>query len=178
MYFCPKCNYSFDISKSTGIDSVKDKQVIKKVNDAIKIYESNESLNEYKAEFKKEDLEKNLKYKKLSDENKEKFEVLFQINHVTGAAFKCNNCSFTKEITKTVLLYELDLSDKSEKVRSIEDNELISNNPILPRTHDYICKNVLCLTNKDNKLKKEAVFFREKNSYKINYICTQCFYSW
>jgi hypothetical protein len=178
MYFCPKCNYSFDISKSTGINSSEEKQILKKVNDAIKIYDDKQSLNNYKAEFKKEDLEKNFKYKKLSSENKEKFEVLFQLPPITGAQFKCNNCSFTKEITETVLLYELDLTDKFEKIRSFDENQLICTNPMLPRTHDYICKNNSCSTIKNNKIKKEAVFFREKNSFKINYICTLCYHSW
>ena len=178
MYFCPKCNYSFDISKSSGIDVSEEKNIIKKVNDILKIYESGESLNNYKAEFKKEDLEKNVKYKKLSDVDKEKFEVLFQLSSIICAQFKCNNCSFTKEITETVLLYELDISEKSDKIRSLEDNQIIINNPILPRTHDYNCKNLTCLTNINNKIKKEAVFFREKNSYKINYICTICYHSW
>jgi len=178
MYFCPKCNYSFDISKSTGTNSNEEKQILKKVSDAIKIYDEKQSLYNYKAEFKKEDLEKNFKYKKLSPENKEKFEVLFQLSQITGAQFKCNNCSFTEEITETVLLYELDLTDKYDKIRLIDENQLICNNPMLPRTHDYICKNNLCLTINNTKIKKEAVFFREKNSFKVNYICTICNHSW
>ena len=40
MYFCPKCNYSFDIAKSFSSDS-EDKISIKKISDAFKIYESN-----------------------------------------------------------------------------------------------------------------------------------------
>ena len=177
MYFCPNCNYSFDISKSASIDINEEKTVVKKVNDIIKSFESNVSLNKFKVEFKKEDLEKNVKYKKLSNIDKEKFDVLFQIPLITGAQFKCNNCNFTKEITETILLYELDMTDKSEKIKSIEDNQLICNNPMLPRTHDYNCKNTLCPTIKNDKI-KQAVFFREKDSYKIIYICTVCFYSW
>jgi len=178
MYFCPKCNYSFDIGKSTGTDVSEEKQPLKKVNEAIKIYEEEQPLDNYKAEFKKEDLEKNSKYKKLSHENKEKFEILFQLPPITGAQFKCNNCSFTKEINETVLLYELDFSDKSEKTRSLEENQLICNNPMLPRTHDYICKNNLCPSLKDTKIKKEAIFIRDKETFKINYICTLCYHNW
>lgn len=178
MYFCPNCHYSFDISKSMGIDVVEEKKQLKKINEAIKIYEEKQSLDNYKAEFKKEDLEKNSKYKKLSPDNKLKFDVLFELPPITGAQFKCNNCSFTKEITETVLLYELDLMDKSEKIRSLEENQLICNNQMLPRTHDYICKNNSCPTNTDKKIKKESVFFREKDSYRINYICTICYFSW
>jgi hypothetical protein len=178
MYYCPKCNYSFDINKSTGVDNSEEKQPLKKVNEAIKIYEELQQLNNYKAEFKKEELEKNSKYKKLSQENKEKFETLFQLPSITGAQFKCNNCSFTKEITETVLLYELDLSDKNNKIRSLEENQLMCSNPMLPRTHDYICKNNLCQSIQNPKIKKEAVFFRDKESFKINYICTLCYHSW
>jgi hypothetical protein len=177
MYFCPKCNYSFDIGKSVGSDDSEEKQLVKKVNDIIKHYEAGTSLNNFKAEFKKEDLEKNSKYKKLSEEEKLKFEVLFQLPQITGAQFRCNNCSFAKEITESVLLYELDMSDKYDKIRSIEDNQLICNNPILPRTHDYMCKNLECPTIK-TKIKKEAVFFREKYTYKVNYVCCICYHSW
>jgi hypothetical protein len=179
MYFCPKCNYSFDISKSFGSETSNEKNILKKVNDSIKIYESNESFKNYKADFKFEELEKNSKYKKLSDEDKEKFNVLFQLNTITGAQFKCNNCNFTKEINESVLLYQYDTIDKIDKIKSIQDNELISKNPILPRTHDYICKNNLCPTNKNSKnSKKEAVFFRDRDSFKVNYICCTCYYNW
>ena len=64
MYFCPKCNYSFDIAKSFSSDS-EDKISIKKISDAFKIYESNNNFDKYKAEFKLEELEKNSKYKKM-----------------------------------------------------------------------------------------------------------------
>ena len=178
MYFCPKCNYSFDISKTTGTDATQEKQSIKKVSDVLKIYDETKSLNNYKAEFKKEDLEKNSKYKKLSTEEKDKFKILFQLPGITGAQFKCNNCSFAKEITETILLYKLDFSDKTEKIRTYDENELICNNPMLPRTHDYMCKNNECPTILNLNIKKEAVFFRDKESYKNNYICTLCYHSW
>lgn len=180
MYFCPKCNYLFDISKSFGSEINEEKKILKKVNDAIKIFENKESLKNYKADFKIEELEKNIKYKKLSDDNKEMFNILFQLNTTNGAQFKCNNCNFTKEIIESVLLYQYDTVDKIDKIKSIEENELLCKNPILPRTHDYICKNISCLTNTKSKEnnKKEAVFIREKNSYKINYICCVCYYSW
>jgi hypothetical protein len=161
-----------------GSETIEETIPLKKVNEAIKIYEEEQSLEKYKAEFKKEDLEKNSKYKKLTPENKEKFEVLFKLPPITGAQFKCNNCSFTKEINETVLLYELDLSEKANKIRSLEENQLICNNPMLPKTHDYFCKNILCPTVQDKKIKKEAVFFREKDSFKVNYICTICYHSW
>jgi len=177
MYFCPKCNYSFDISKSIGTDDTDDKPVIKKVNDLIKKLEDGEKLLEYKVDFKFEELEKNIKYKKLSDSDKEKINVLFQSNNTIGAHFLCNNCNYIKEINQSIILYKYDADNTNEKNISLEDNQLIANNPILPRTHDYICKNIDCSTNKNNH-KKEAVFFRDKDSYRVNYICCICYYNW
>lgn len=177
MYFCPKCNYSFDISKSFGLDNSEDKKILKKVNEAIKIYEANEDFTNYRAEFKLEELEKNIKFKKLIDTEKMKFNILFQINNITSAQFKCNNCNFTKAIEESVLLYQYEVAVQIDKIRSLEDNKLMCNNPILPRTHDYYCKNESCPTNK-KKSKKEAVFLREKDSFKINYICCLCYHNW
>jgi hypothetical protein len=177
MYFCPKCNYSFDISKTVDTDVNTDKIILKKVSDSIKLFETNTSFENYKAEFKTEDLEKNSKFKKLSDIDKKKFEELFNMPVSSGAQFKCNNCNYSKDIVESVLLYQYTIDNKTTTVKSLEDNELLCNNPTLPRTHDYICKNVLCPTLKKN-MKKEAVFFRERDSYKINYICTICFYNW
>uniref|UniRef100_A0A6C0DBG7 Uncharacterized protein n=1 Tax=viral metagenome TaxID=1070528 RepID=A0A6C0DBG7_9ZZZZ len=177
MYFCPKCNYSFDISKSFGSDSTENKVALKKPNEAMKLFESNDSFNNFKAEFKFEELECNSKFKKLNETEKEKFNKLFQVNNILGAEFKCYNCNYTKEINESVLLYQYDLTEKNSKIKNIEDNKLLSNNPILPRTHDYICKNSSCKTN-TSKAKKEAVFFRDKYTYNINYICCVCYYNW
>jgi len=33
-------------------------------------------------------------------------------------------------------------------------------------------------SNTNNKIKKEAVFHRDKNTYKINYICCICNHNW
>jgi glutamate mutase epsilon subunit len=177
MYFCPKCNYSFDISKSFGLDNSEEKKMLKKVSEAIKVYEASDNLNNYRAEFKVEELEKNIKFKKLIEIEKLKFNILFQITNITNAQFKCNNCDFTKAIDETVLLYQYEVDNQIDKIRNLEDNKLMCSNPILPRTHDYYCKNESCPTNK-KKVKKESVFFREKSSFKVNYICCLCYHSW
>jgi hypothetical protein len=179
MYFCPTCNYTLDISKLFGNDNIDNKILLKKPTDAIKLFETDKNIkfDNYKAEFKFEDIDKNNKFKKLSEEEKNKFNILFQLNNIINAQFKCNNCNYTKEITESIILYQFDVSDKINKIKNIEDNELYCKNPILPRTRDYICKNVSCstITNKKNK---EAVFFRDNNSYKINYICCICYHNW
>jgi hypothetical protein len=180
MYFCPKCHFFFDINKTSNINSSSSKEVLKRVVDAFKIYESNEDLSLYKALFKFDDLTKNTKYKKLTTTEQEKFNKLFEENIHTDAEFKCSNCNFVKEITETVLLYSFDTSENNNicQTKDLEENELITKNPILPRTHDYICKNVSCISNTTSDIKKEAVFFRCNNSFKIIYICTLCYASW
>ncbi len=178
MYFCPNCSYLFDISKSSKVSKDEDTRiVIKKLVDAFKKLEDNEDLTKYKAEFSKEEMAKNKKYQKLKEEDKIKMNQLFEEIVSSGAEFKCENCNFTKQIGETTLLYQINMEDKVEKIKSLEENELVTKDPLLPHTHDYTCKNPSCVTHKNTGI-KDAVFYREKNSYKLNYICAICFYSW
>jgi hypothetical protein len=175
MFFCPNCSYLFDISKS--LKSQDDRIIINKINDVFIILEENKDMSKYKASFLKEDMIKNKKYQKLNDENKIKINLLFEEQISSGAEFKCNNCNFSKPITETTLLYQINVEDKLEKVKTLKENQLIINDPLLPHTHDYECKNSSCITHKKPEL-KDSVFIREKKSYKINYICCVCFYNW
>jgi len=175
MYFCPKCNYVFDISKKSN--QIEYRIIIKKIPDLFKKIEQKEDLSKYKAEFKQSDLTKYLKYNKLSNEEKQNINKLFEEINFTDVEFKCNNCNYIQNINETIILYQYDINQKNINIKSLEENELICNNPILPRTHDYNCKNILCITNKQ-KINKEAVFYRDKDSFKINYICCICYYSW
>jgi DNA-directed RNA polymerase subunit M/transcription elongation factor TFIIS len=183
MYFCPKCNYSFDISKATAEDkelSVEDnRKVLDNPDSAVKRVKADKNLNEYRAEFKLEDLEKNAHYIKLNDDDKAKMTVLFDApsSIIGGIMFKCNNCNYKKRITETIKLYQLNVDSMYSVYRSIDDNKLLFMNPIYPRTKDFTCKNINCITHKDPK-NKEAVFFREKDSYLTNYICGVCYNSW
>jgi hypothetical protein len=178
MYFCPKCDYLFDITKATNQDIKDNRIVIKKVADVFKKVENNEDLTKYRAEFSFEDLNKNLKYKKLSDIDKQNINKLFEEVNLTNAEFKCNSCNFIENIDKTTLLYKYEVEHTILNTKTLEENELLCSNPILPRTHDYICKNILCDTNKGNTKTKEAVFYRDNNTFKVNYICCICYYSW
>ncbi len=179
MYFCQKCNYSFDISKSIASDTESQKIKIDTPENAIKKLNSGKNLEEYSADFKFEDLESNKLYEKLSDENKEKLNILFEksTDNITGIMFKCNNCNYSKRIKETIKLYQMNVDSVYSVYRSIDDNKLLFMNPIYPRTKDYTCKNINCITHKDKSI-KEAVFFREKDSYLTNYICGTCFNSW
>jgi len=134
-------------------------------------------LTKYTIAFTKDELIKNKKYQKLTEENKQKINILFDENIYSGAEFKCNNCNNTKQINETTLLYEINLDNTTNnKIKNIKENKLMCKDPLLPHVHDYNCKNPECATHKNLKL-KDAVFYKEKNSYNINYICTVCFYN-
>ena len=177
MYFCSKCHFSFDIGKSSNI-VIDEKNIIKKSADIFKKIENNEDLSNFKTDIKIEEITKNSKYKKLSGAEKTKINNLYDVTTNSGIEFRCTNCNNSVEIKESILLYELDMNNKNDKNKTLEENQLYCNNPILPRTHDYICKNEYCETNKNSKIKKEAVFYRENNSMKVNYICCKCYYNW
>ena len=179
MYFCPKCNYSFDISKAIPNENEVDTR--KKITDpidALKRLKADKDMNRYVAEFTIEELESNKHYKKLDEKMKDKIKVLFQAQSTfRGIEFKCNNCNYHKQIKETIMLYQMNTNSVYSVFRSIDDNKLLTLNPIYPRTHDYICKNINCITHKDDSM-KEAIFFREKNLYQTNYICCVCYNGW
>ena len=133
-------------------------------------------MSKYVASLSREYTNKNKKYQKYDDNQKAKFNLIFEELISSGAEFKCNNCNNIQPIKETILLYNINMEEKN-KMRTLEENEFICKDPILPRTHDYNCKNPNCITHKD-KSKIESVFFKEKNSFRVNYICTVCYYSW
>ena len=159
MYFCPSCSYSFDIVKSSSSSSKDTRTPIDKLAEALKKFENSEDLSKYVAKFNRDDTNKNKKYQKMTESEKAKFNQVFEELTSAGAEFKCNNCNNIEPIKKTVLLYNLNLEEKN-KMRTLEENEFICQDPILPRTHDYICKNPNCITHKQTN-KKESVFFKE-----------------
>ena len=176
MYFCPKCNYSFDISKSTITSD--DRKPIDEPREILKRFKSKKNLSNYVATFPKEDLIKNKIFNTLDEQDQQTFDVIFnEHKSQSGIEFKCLNCNYRKQINESIVLYQMNIKSFYKNIRSIEDNKLLAANPIYPRTKDYTCKNVNCITH-TNDLLKEAVFFREKESYETNYMCTVCFNNW
>jgi hypothetical protein len=177
MYFCPKCNYSFDISKASTIGEDTRKK-LDTPESALKRLKAGKQLNNYMANFEKDMLENNKIYLKLSDDEKHQLNILFEsATNYGGIEFKCNNCNYRKRITETIKLYQMNVNNTTTTYRSAYDNKLLAMNPIYPRTKDYTCKNINCITHKDGLL-REAIFFREKDSYLTNYVCTICHSGW
>jgi len=178
MNFCPNCSNILDCIKSLTIST--EIKVLKKVTDLIKLLDNNEDLTIYKAEFNKIDILENKKYLKYSDDIKKKINMLFEESKQlsTTAEYKCFNCGYNKPIVETTRLYYNSIdTDNSIFIKSLEENELLCSDPLLPLNKDYICKNPSCITHKQPDL-RECVFYKDKHFYKINYICRICFYNW
>jgi len=175
MFFCPNCSYLFDINKTGNTEELK--IILSKITEIFEKIESNEDLTKYKTSISKDEIIKNKKYLKLNDKQKDNINNLYTDNINTNAEFKCNNCNFIKPITETIILYQLNNDDKIIKIKNIDENKLLSNDPLLPRTNNYICKNNTCKTHKNIEL-KEAVFYKDKNNYKVNYVCCVCYFNW
>ena len=176
MYFCPNCSYILDITKSSSNIVSTNKNNINKVSDLFKLIDKNEKIENYNINFTHEELIKHHKYKDYKDKLNN-INDLFDNKLNYGAQFICNNCNYNKNITETTLLYQLITEEKNNKIFNIEYNKLLANDPLLPHTKDYTCKNSVCDTH-TNKSIKDAVFYKENNTYKVTYICTVCNYSW
>ena len=174
MNFCPECFNMLDYTKSSS--PTQNITQIASVNDAIKIYENNTDFAYYRATFSKSELENNKKYLKYPKDAQNKFNVLFNNINIT-AEYKCNNCNFTKPINETIRLYTSNSEPITNKLMHSQDNELICNNPILPHTHDYNCKNIDCITHSQPEL-KDSIFYKDRLSYKIKYVCCVCKHNW
>tara|TARA_B110000908_G_C10266301_1_gene464317 strand:+ start:6667 stop:7200 length:534 start_codon:yes stop_codon:yes gene_type:complete len=175
MFLCPKCDYSYIITKSKNLSD--EKISITKVNQVFKLL--NDNLSAYDFKFPIERLKKSKRFEKLSKENQKKLLENFKNKEQLeiNTIFECTNCSNIEPITTTVKLFEIRKDKESSKKLENYELEYYINNPVLPRTSDYTCKNPDCITHvkKDNK---EAVFFREKNLYELKYICNICSHIW
>ena len=181
MYFCPKCSYSLDISKvDKFIDSKKDKLSLSTIN-LKKIIKKSIDLSDFSIDFSINKLEQNNFYKKLKTDEKINLK-----NHIFGSKssktsnveFVCTNCQWNNPITETTLLFKTGIDENKFELKH-SDYKLLTKDPTLPRTSDYICKNLKCVSNiPGNKLKKEAVFMRNPDTYSLTYICTICNYGW
>jgi hypothetical protein len=176
MYFCPDCSYCFDITKSSSTSKNENRQFIN-VNEIFQKIEAKEDLSLYKSDFQIKDMIKNKKYQKLSDNNKVLVNQLIDKNISSGAEFRCNNCNNVKEINETILLYNIVMDDANIKIKTFEENKFMCKDPLLPHTKDYICKNPSCISHKNESI-KDSVFYRDKNSFKLNYICSVCYFGW
>jgi len=177
MFFCPKCNFSLDLSKNIPSEISGDIQ-LKAPKDFIDMAVEDDIDGNIKLVFSKKELFSAREYKKLSDDEKDLVNKKFQeINNVSFnlAYFICKNCQFVTKLEQGTKVYEVSINSK------FLENEIIENklyDLTLPRTKDYICPNKKCATHKNMSI-KEALFYRPyKNSYNLKYVCNVCKVSW
>ena len=124
-------------------------------------------------------------YKKLSAEQQEtvynslldmlpeeKKDILKKTDKQSHAVFVCTNCGYTKKIDDKTKIFSRKSTDVSKNYSTNEFEEMVHSD-ILPRTRKYICSNKECISHKDPS-KREAVFLRKNNSFKVVYVCTAC----
>jgi DNA-directed RNA polymerase subunit M/transcription elongation factor TFIIS len=185
MDFCPNCNNIFDITKSatqTGGANDNEEKIIESIlnNEPvdIKILDALDMDN----------LVKSNSYKKLKQKHKEfvfnKLQDLMPVekkkivkeylNKPQGdkAFFICKNCGYLKQIEENTLIFSKVSNDVAESYTTSDFTEM-SYSDILPRTRKYICPNPKCISAQDYS-KREAVFFRLNNTFKVKYICLAC----
>lgn len=174
MYFCPQCSYSFDVKKAMSSNS--DKEEVSSLSILLKKLKNKDDISNIKLTINKNTLLSDDKFKKLKENTRNKVLSLYDSSN-NKVIFNCLNCNFKSNIDKTIKLYHLDLQVENQNVLSVEDCKILSKDPILPRTKDYNCKNINCISHK-NKANKEAIFFKDKSTYKLNYVCTICYTNW
>lgn len=179
MYFCPKCNFLLDITKTL---QNKNSKQISSVDIFIEKSLNNDLNNISNLEFGEDELLKSSIFKKLDDKEqkivKNKYEIYGKNNNLVNAYFFCDNCNFNTKLESGAIIF------KTNTVNNLEEsNEILLSRVLdmtLPRTKDFICPNKKCETNiKFSDKKREAVFYRpNSNSYNLKYICCFCKTSW
>jgi len=183
MYFCPNCDNVFDITKHieikhTGGATPNYDQIVKD------IIEEKEEINIDDVDVNA--LTKSNAYKKLKSRQKEyvynRVMDLMPLNKKNledgtkivneRAYFKCNNCGYLQKIKNGTLIFRRVSKVRTESYETIDVKNVVHSD-ILPRTRKYFCTNSNCESHKDPN-KKEAVFFRLNNTYRIKYICLAC----
>jgi acetone carboxylase gamma subunit len=202
MFFCPNCNNMFDIAraipqsggkkKSEDFDLLESESESESIsfNDFInKILNNDETVNNNIKQININELQQSQEYKKLKIKHKElvdnKIQDLLPISEKAimqststkniedlSAYFVCNNCGFANKITPKTKIFSRTSADISQNY-TVSDYSDMLHSDILPRTRKYICPNKQCISYKDIS-KREAIFFRLSNTYKVKYICTAC----
>ena len=178
MYFCPKCNFLLDITKS--ISSQNSKR-ISSVDVFIEKSLNNDLNNVSILDFSENELINSSIFKKLDNKVQKMVKSKYKIysnNNLVSAYFFCDNCNYNAKLESGTIIFKTDTSNNLE-----ESNEILLSRVLdmtLPRTKDFICPNQKCETNKSyNNVNREAVFYRpDSNSYNLKYICCFCKMSW
>jgi len=87
----------------------------------------------------------------------------------------CRKCGFKKKNKKNVIITKT--YDMNEiKINTINNKYIIYDSTI-PRTIIKDCPNDKCISQTD-KTKRKAVFYPDKKTRELNYVCCNCFCNW
>ncbi len=174
----------FDVNMEETVDS-SNKDDSKKLFEELVGGSDEETLKKVDID----NLIKNPAFNKLT--NNEKTLVINKINEQTNKElgqvsksdsvvskecyFYCKTCGYYEIIPDRMFIF----SRGDEKKDDMYNFNFINNknDPTLPNTQKYTCINDKCGTHKEPQL-KNAVFYRQKGSYTIRYICTVCDAFW
>jgi len=174
--FCPKCNNLYDVT-----DNINKTQHGSSYNMTSKdIINNILSDNELSSIYSIQKITKSKDFRGLSDDDKKKIKDYLKEKKIeieknseniknNKAYFICSNCGNYEEIQDETLIAGKYFESNNKKF----DYTDYINDSTLPITRNYICYNKNCESHKDPS-KKQAVFFRDVNSYKITYICKTC----
>ncbi len=186
-------NTNMNMNKIGGNSKKDDKNKKKELKQSL----SNDDLNnilegsdiEYDLKnFNINELSKNSVFNKLSGNHKTLVinRILERIpknkqqkhtEHVSGkeSYFYCKSCGYNEKIPERQFIF----SRGNEKKDDLYNYRFINyiHEPLNPKTKNYNCINDKCATHANPSLKM-AVFYRQKDSYNIRYICTVCNNYW
>jgi len=189
MKFCKHCNYVLNISKTPLQTDDKVVYTIETMDQYLNYLKnvSTEVNHEVELKIDMETLKSKLmgKFKKNT---KKVDELLVNYNVIknknvqdTNIYFICQNCHSSFEIEPGTIILSTNLDSNNQRIQQ-HDLKFKIMDPTLPRTKDFICPNKECETNNltkaENLLNREAIIFRESQSFITRYVCTTCITDW
>ena len=175
-------DYDISVSESFGGGSIISED---NVNDLLNGSDTDINIKN----FNINELNKNPSFNKLSNNEKtlvinrilekipknNKGQKNNEININKESYFYCKSCGYNEKIPKKQFIF----SRGDEKKDDIYNSKFINfkYDNTLPYSKNYNCINNSCVTHKHPE-QKMAVFYRQKGSYNIKYICTVCNNYW
>ncbi len=176
--FCNKCENILNIKSEEKIQHIN----IKTVENYVDFYNKNKNDFSFniKTEFELSDLEKFLTMKK--NKNTKKIIEFFNTTNFikkNNYIMICTNCDNKMNLEPKTIFYKISYNNlNSNNNDNLFNNiDLIINNPILPKTKNYICQNKDCSTHND-LINKKAVIYRVGDTFNTFYICCLCKNVW
>jgi len=172
-------DYDITLTESIGGSKISDSNV----NDILNGSDTELDVKN----FNINDLNKNTTFNKLSNNQKTLVinRILEKIPKIKtkqseniankDSYYYCKSCGYSEIIPPKQFIFSRG-DEKNDDFYNYRFLNYIHDNT-LPRSKKYNCINDKCPTHKDPSLKL-AVFYRQKNSYNIRYICTVCNNFW